>query len=53
MLARFVLQFSGSKSWQKPTLASYKLSDSEMQSKYQAKIDEKLYQGPSLHLDIQ
>ena len=53
MLASFILRFSGSKGRIKPTLATYKLSDPEMQSKYRAKLDEKLSQIPSADLDVQ
>ena len=53
MLARFVLRFSGSKARTKPTLATYKLSDLEMQSKYRTKLDERLSQNPSADLDVQ
>ena len=53
VLARFILQFSGSKTRTKPTLATYKLSDPEMQSKYRAKLDKMLSLSPSADLDVQ
>ena len=53
MLARFILLFSGSKAQIKPTIATYKLSDPEMQSKYRVKLDEKLSLSPSADLDVQ
>ena len=53
MLARFILRFSGSKARTKPTLATYKLSDPKMQSKYRARFDEKLSQSTSTDLDVQ
>ena len=52
-LARFILRFSGSKARPKPTLATYKLSDPEMQFKYRAKLDEKLSQSSFADLDVQ
>ena len=45
MLARFVLQFSGSKTCKKPSLAVSKLSDPEIKTKLQSKLDEKLSQS--------
>ena len=52
-LARFSLRFSGSKARTKPTLATHKLSDPEMQSKYRSKLHEKLSLSRSPDLDVQ
>ena len=52
-MARFILRFSGSKARKKPTLATYKLSNPELQSTYREKFDEKLSLSPSADLDVQ
>ena len=43
VLARFILRFSGSKARTKPTLATYKLSDPEMQSQVSGKARRKAF----------
>ena len=53
VLARFVPKFSGSKTCKKPSLAVSKLSDPEIKTKFQSKLDEKLTQSTFTDLNAQ